>query len=65
MTKLLPSTSGEAFALAIFTIKKKKWNKKAIHYQYQIRFIGEAGIDTGGLTRDFYSSKLDVMFCTS
>ena len=44
---------------------QKKWNKKAIYYQYQIRLMGEAGIDTGGLTRDFYSSKLDVMFCTS
>ena len=32
---------------------KKKWNKPGCFYK--ITFIGEAGIDTGGLSREFYS----------
>lgn len=32
---------------------KKKWNKPGCCYK--ITFIGEAGIDTGGLSREFYS----------
>ena len=26
--------------------------------QYEISFIGESGVDTGGLSREFYGGKL-------
>ena len=33
---------------------KKSWNQKFITHAYKFSFIGESGVDTGGLTRDFF-----------
>ena len=39
---------------SLFKKKKKKKKKKL----YEIAFIGESGVDTGGLSREFYNGKL-------
>ena len=39
---------------------RKPWNKKKQHCQYRITFIGEAGIDSGGLSREFYSGNVVI-----
>ena len=33
----------------------KKWNAKRKNDKYIISFLGEAGVDTGGVSREFYS----------
>jgi len=35
----------------------KKWNAKKKNMKYQLEFIGEAGVDTSGLSRDFYTGE--------
>ena len=34
---------------------RKKWNCKKKSYQYKISFIGEAGVNNGGVSREFYA----------
>ena len=36
----------------------KKWNANKKKYLYSVTFIGESGLDTGGVSREFYSGKL-------
>ncbi|KAK3724043.1 hypothetical protein QZH41_000911, partial [Actinostola sp. cb2023] len=36
----------------------KSWNKKKWARPYRIKFIGEAGSDTGGVSREFYTEAL-------
>ena len=33
----------------------KKWNHMKKDFVYKIMFVGEAGLDTGGVSREFYS----------
>lgn len=33
----------------------KSWNKRKQNHPYTVTFIGEAGLDTGGVSREFYS----------
>ena len=33
----------------------KKWNNKNLNKSYRISYVGEPAIDTGGVSRDFYS----------
>jgi len=45
---------------------KKKHNKKKVNHSYMMSFVGESGIDTGGVSREFYSdaiSELKDVFC--
>ena len=37
----------------------KKWNAKKKNSKYKITFVGEAGLDTGGLSREFYSGNFN------
>ena len=39
---------------------QKNWNIKRMRNKYSITFIGESGVDTGGVSRKFYSG-----FCTN
>ncbi|XP_047143016.2 uncharacterized protein LOC124817223 [Hydra vulgaris] len=36
----------------------KSWNKDKIHNLYKFSFVGEPAIDTGGVSREFYSEAL-------
>ncbi|XP_078490016.1 ubiquitin-protein ligase E3C-like [Ciona intestinalis] len=36
----------------------KPWNWKKRNRSYNIQFIGEAGVDTGGVSRDFYTESM-------
>ena len=40
---------------------KKPWNVTKKNFKFTIEFIGESGIDTGGLSREFYSG-LYILF---
>jgi len=35
----------------------KPWNKAKMNCKYKFTFIGESGVDTGGVARDFFSCK--------
>ena len=41
-----------------FHFFNKKWNCSKKNKLYEISFIGESGVDTGGLSREFYSGRL-------
>ena len=36
----------------------KKWNNKNLNKVYRISYVGEPAIDTGGVSRDFYSGMV-------
>ena len=36
----------------------KSWNVKRSRFAYRINYIGEAGIDTGGVSREFYTGMI-------
>ena len=36
----------------------KKWNNKKLNKAYRISYVGEPAIDTGGVSRDFYSGMV-------
>ena len=56
-------TNGEAklnirhnFSLGDFySYFTKIWNKRKLNMMYRVHFVGEAGQDNGGLSREFYS----------
>ena len=44
------------FSFADFTyFFKKPWNKRKWNHMYQVIFIGESGVDDGGVSREFYT----------
>lgn len=45
---------GNAFS-DFTTFFKRKWNRSKWCYIYRVNYIGEAGIDTGGVSREFYT----------
>ena len=44
---------------------QKNWNIKRMRNKYSITFIGESGVDTGGVSRKFYSGFIRIFhfFC--
>jgi len=39
----------------------KKWNNKKKNCRYEILFLGESGVDTGGVSREFYSGMFALI----
>ena len=39
---------------------QKSWNIKRMRNKYSITFIGDLGIDTGGVSRKFYSGFVQI-----
>ena len=40
---------------------QKPWNKKKINLSFNIAFVGECGVDTGGVKRDFFSGDCKIV----
>ena len=38
---------------------KKSWNKSRWNLHYKYAFVGECGVDEGGVSREFYSVNVD------